>query len=72
MTPMDVYKKKVLDAVAHIQTRVSHLPQTGILMGTGLGDALPGRLLLLDAQGMEWRSVALSRDPACPVCGQRR
>ncbi len=34
----------------------------------GLGESLQGRLLLLDAQAMEWRSIKLSRDPSCPVC----
>lgn len=36
---------------------------------TGLGEPLFGRLLLLDATAMEWRSLRLSADPACPVCG---
>lgn len=35
----------------------------------GIGDSLQGRLLLLDALAMEWRSIRLSRDPACRVCG---
>ena len=35
---------------------------------TGLGEPLFGRLLLLDALRMEWRSVRLTADPACPVC----
>lgn len=35
-----------------------------------LGESLQGRLLLLDAQAMEWRSIKLSRDPFCSVCGQ--
>jgi len=38
---------------------------------TGLGEPLFGRLLLLDALHMEWRSVRLPADPACPVCGGR-
>lgn len=37
----------------------------------GLGDTLVGRLLLLDAMTMEWRTVRLKRDPACAVCGTR-
>jgi molybdopterin/thiamine biosynthesis adenylyltransferase len=36
----------------------------------GLGESLQGRLLLLDALAMEWRSIKLSRDPSCKVCGQ--
>jgi len=37
----------------------------------GIGVSLAGRLLLLDALAMEWRTVRLKRDPACPVCGAR-
>ncbi|MBU0770798.1 MAG: molybdopterin-synthase adenylyltransferase MoeB [Gammaproteobacteria bacterium] len=35
------------------------------------GKSLAGRLLLLDALGMEWRSIALPRDAECAVCGAR-
>lgn len=31
----------------------------------GIGDSLDGRLLLLDALTMEWRSMRLRKDPAC-------
>jgi molybdopterin/thiamine biosynthesis adenylyltransferase len=34
------------------------------------GASLAGRLLLLDAAAMEWNSIAIARNPACPVCGQ--
>ncbi len=34
----------------------------------GVGEPLTGRLLLLDAATMQWRSLRLPRDPACPVC----
>ena len=33
----------------------------------GAGESLSGRLLLLDSLSMEWRSVRLSKDPACKV-----
>lgn len=36
------------------------------------GQSLAGRLLLLDALGMEWRSITLPRDPGCAVCGEGR
>jgi adenylyltransferase/sulfurtransferase len=36
---------------------------------TGAGNTLEGRLLLLDALQMEWRSIKLKQDPGCPVCG---
>jgi sulfur-carrier protein adenylyltransferase/sulfurtransferase len=35
----------------------------------GVGTTLAGRLLLLDALSMEFRTMKLRRDPACPVCG---
>lgn len=34
-----------------------------------IGEPLIGRLLILDALSMNWRSMKLNRDPACPVCG---
>lgn len=34
----------------------------------GCGASLAGRLLLLDGLAMEWRSIAVPHDPACPVC----
>lgn len=37
----------------------------------GCGDSLAGRLLLLDGLAMEWRGIAVPRDPGCAVCGQR-
>jgi sulfur-carrier protein adenylyltransferase/sulfurtransferase len=37
----------------------------------GIGDSLIGRLLLVDALRMEFRTVILRRDPACPACGTR-
>jgi adenylyltransferase/sulfurtransferase len=35
----------------------------------GIGETLGGRLLLLDALTMEWRSLKLRKDTACPACG---
>ena len=37
----------------------------------GVGTSLAGRLLLLDALAMQWRELAVPRDPACPVCSGR-
>jgi adenylyltransferase/sulfurtransferase len=34
-----------------------------------IGETLTGRLLILDALTMEWRSIKLRKDPDCPVCG---
>ncbi len=55
-------------------------PLTGIVGSTqaaealklliGCGQSLAGRLLLLDGLAMEWRSIAIPRDPGCAVCGR--
>lgn len=34
-----------------------------------IGTSLEGRLMLLDALNMEWRTIKLSKDPGCKVCG---
>jgi molybdopterin-synthase adenylyltransferase len=39
---------------------------------TGLGEPLFGRLLLLDAALMQWRSLRLTADPQCPICSVTR
>jgi len=40
-----------------------------ILLGVGTG--LSGRLLLVDALRMQFRTLKLQRDPQCPACGTR-
>lgn len=37
----------------------------------GVGTPLIGRLLLIDALTMQFRSIELRRDPECPACGTR-
>jgi bacteriocin biosynthesis cyclodehydratase domain-containing protein len=37
----------------------------------GTGQSLNGRLQMLDGRSMEWTSIRLPRNPACPVCGAR-
>lgn len=37
----------------------------------GAGNPLVGRLLLIDALTMEFRTIALRKDPECPACGTR-
>lgn len=54
-------------------------PLTGIIgtmqaaealkLAAGIGESLSGRLLLLDALSMEWRSIRFRKDAACAVCG---
>jgi hypothetical protein len=35
----------------------------------GIGTTLAGRLLMVDALGMEWTTMRLARVPDCEVCG---
>jgi molybdopterin/thiamine biosynthesis adenylyltransferase/rhodanese-related sulfurtransferase len=35
----------------------------------GIGDTLAGRLLLIDALGMNFRQLKLRKNPECPACG---
>ena len=35
-----------------------------------IGEPLIGKLLLLDALSLQWRSMNLKKDPNCPVCSQ--
>jgi molybdopterin/thiamine biosynthesis adenylyltransferase len=37
----------------------------------GIGQSLAGRLQMLDALTMEWTTIRVPRDPACPVCAAR-
>ena len=37
----------------------------------GAGESLVGRLLLVDALRMSFRTIRLRRDPECPACGTR-
>ncbi len=40
-------------------------------LAAGIGESLSGRLLMLDARDMQFRTVRVPRDPACAVCGAR-
>lgn len=37
----------------------------------GMGEALTGRLLCLDALSMQWQTLRYGRDPGCAVCARR-
>ena len=37
----------------------------------GIGTSLAGRLQMLDARNMEWTTIRVGREPACPVCASR-
>ena len=36
----------------------------------GVGETLNGRLAIVDALTMQWRTIKLAKDPACPVCAR--
>lgn len=36
-----------------------------------IGEVLAGRLLVLDGLSMEWNTLRLKKNPACPTCGSR-
>jgi adenylyltransferase/sulfurtransferase len=36
----------------------------------GMGTTLVGRVLVIDALEMEWRTLKLRKDPLCPVCSR--
>jgi sulfur-carrier protein adenylyltransferase/sulfurtransferase len=38
---------------------------------TGIGESLTGRLLQIDALGMEFREFRIQKDPKCPACGEQ-
>ena len=40
-------------------------------LAAGIGESLNGRLLLLDALSMEWRTVRFKKDAGCAVCGNQ-
>jgi molybdopterin/thiamine biosynthesis adenylyltransferase len=40
-----------------------------LIIGAPAGTPLVGRLLLLDGRAMEWTSIGVARNSACPVCG---
>lgn len=43
----------------------------GIKVLLGVGETLAGRLLLIDALSMQFRTMRIKRDAACPMCGTR-
>jgi adenylyltransferase/sulfurtransferase len=38
-------------------------------LAAGVGESLSGKLLMLDARDMQFRTVRVPRDPGCAVCG---
>jgi adenylyltransferase/sulfurtransferase len=57
----------VLGAVAGVMGTLQAVEAIKEILG--IGDTLAGKLLIWDALGMAFRTIALRRDPACPACG---
>ncbi|MFP3873152.1 MAG: HesA/MoeB/ThiF family protein [Thiohalophilus sp.] len=57
----------VLAPVVGIIGSVQALETIKVLLN--IGSTLDGKLLLLDALHMEWRTLTLKQDSECPVCG---
>ena len=55
-------------AVGSFTKIVQRLPVKILLDDPGL---LAGRLLLIDALAADWRTVKVTKDPACAVCSNR-
>jgi molybdopterin/thiamine biosynthesis adenylyltransferase len=58
----------VLGPLVGIAGSMQALEAIKLLTQTGV--SLDGRLLTLNAETMEWRSLKLQKDPACPVCSK--
>jgi adenylyltransferase/sulfurtransferase len=43
-----------------------------IKLAAGIGESLDGRLMIFDAKRAEWRTVRVSKDAACGVCGKEQ
>lgn len=56
----------VLSPVVGIIGSIQALEALKVL--ASVGKTLAGRLMLLDAKTMEWRTLKLRKDPKCPVC----
>jgi len=56
----------VLAPAAGLVGTIQAVETLKVLLGTGT--TLSGRVLMVDALHMEWRTVNLRKDPACPVC----
>ncbi|MFZ5610560.1 MAG: HesA/MoeB/ThiF family protein [Pseudomonadota bacterium] len=59
----------ILGALAGVMGTLAALEALKELAGAG--DSLAGRILLYDGLGARMRTIALAKDPACPLCGAR-
>lgn len=58
----------VLSPVVGIVGAIQALEALKVL--ASVGEPLTGKLMLLDARTMEWRTLKLRKDPQCPACAE--
>ena len=58
----------VLSPVVGIIGSIQAIEAIKILLD--IGETLDGKLLVLDAFTMEWRTLKLKKDPSCPICSK--
>lgn len=68
--PRDVESPRTFPAFGATATVVASLEVTeAIKVLSGMGEPLVGRLLLINAENMEFTVVKVEKNPSCPVCG---
>lgn len=66
--PQNCATNGVIAPITGIVGSIQALEAMKIVMA--IGETLTGRLLLLDGLTMEWNTMKLRRNPACPTCGE--
>ncbi|WP_031433799.1 HesA/MoeB/ThiF family protein [Methylomarinum vadi] len=66
--PQNCATNGVIAPITGIVGSIQALEAMKIIMA--IGETLTGRLLLLDGLTMEWNTMKLRRNPACPTCGE--
>ena len=54
-----------------VSTISSLMAQAALLLILGLPNPLPNSILYFDGESMTFEKIFASRDPSCPVCGER-
>ena len=66
--PQNCATNGVIAPITGIVGSIQALESIKVIMG--IGNALTGRLLLLDGLTMEWNTMQLRKNPSCPTCGE--
>lgn len=64
--------KREFPVLGAVSGTVGALAATEVVkLVTGVGEPLAGRLLTMNLRSMEFRTLAIERDPKCRVCGEQ-